>query len=1373
MERWHSMSRSLSLAILLFLFIGSHFSVVASHHAHHSHHQLHHRGREIENAQNSALKTVEEALEALRIANKLRVENSQFNKYEFSTAATDRPQSEAVPLLDYVDPAKNASFSKLSRRQIANQSVPADSGSRYGYKLSLEVIQAAKEVAESQPPASWEVDYAAIAAQIRAKYNQGNNDTNSMIQKLVRPNGLLEYTSFDQPNGLQQPFEDTLTKRATSSYWMATMEQNGASPYAPAGYKVWRNVMDYGAKGDGVTDDTEAINRAISDGGRCGAGCRSSTIFPAVLLGDPTNVPTILAASSFVGLGVITSDVYMGETEEWYLNTNNFLRSIRNFKIDITRTDRSAYVCAIHWQVAQGTSLENIEFYMLQNVEGNTQQGIYMENGSGGFLADLTFVGGNFGAYFGNQQFTTSHLVFVNCKTALQIHWDWAWTMQDVIVESCGTGLVVTGGAGGSLSTGQSLGSLVLVDAIIANTPNGIVTSLYAENSTSLLLQNVGFFNVQNAVTDTVLSKVLLAGGNEVRIDNWGFGRVTDSNGTSFFANAENIPVMNRTQSLLSSELAYVKPNFYTRRRPKYTNVGTSQIINLKTAGARGDGQTDDTSVLNSIFAAAANMSAIVFIPHGIYVITDTVKIPVGSRIIGQAWPQIMAKGSKFADPSATRAAVQVGLPGDSGVVEIQDLLFTVSGNTAGAILVQWNVHEAAKGSVGLWDSHFRVGGAQGSSLQAAQCPKNGGININCIAASALLHITAKSSVYMENVWMWVADHDLDSPEEVQIDIFSGRGVLIESQGPSWLYGTAAEHNVLYQYQLSNASNIVMGMIQTESPYFQSHPGAPLPIMTGNLPNDPTFTNCSAESATCAVSWAVRMVNSSTVYMLGAGLYSWFSRYSQDCLATENCQDKAFEVVQSYDLWIYNLVTKAIVEMVSPVNEAPTLAKDNKNGFMSSILAWLKGSQDTTGQKKFPGFTIYEPDDLPSGFSDECVAALTATVDCVDYVFSFYAPAYRGALGDDSLTEAVCDQGCGDSLAAWFNNVQKNCPGYKLFNGPVDRFGGNMWAGWNETCYKDPTTGHYCNANTQYELDIIESFTTVATVEDMPHDELCSYCYVTKLKMMQSSQYSYYNELFQHNLETVTSKCAISANTTIPPPLTIVEPEEEPLCLSDNIYYTKEGDTCTSIALDYSVSSAALYMGNQDLIRNCQRVAVGQKLCLPLSCEHTYVLQPNDTCRSIEQVNAKIMFDSSTRMITPLRQLNPWIDAYCTNLQDTAWAYGSVLCLSPQLGAFNISDPVVTSRNPYAQSTGYGDYLVDPPENTTVAAGTTRRCGRWHVAAENESCAGICMQDGITSSLFLAVNPSLNLTACDERLVPGVAYCTGPMGGWNYTVGSS
>lgn len=42
----------------------------------------------------------------------------------------------------------------------------------------------------------------------------------------------------------------------------------------------------------------------------------------------------------------------------------------------------------------------------------NAQQGIFMDNGSGGFMTDLTFNGGKYGAFFGNQQFTTRFVKF-------------------------------------------------------------------------------------------------------------------------------------------------------------------------------------------------------------------------------------------------------------------------------------------------------------------------------------------------------------------------------------------------------------------------------------------------------------------------------------------------------------------------------------------------------------------------------------------------------------------------------------------------------------------------------------------------------------------------------------------------------------------------------------------------------------------------------------------------------------------------------------------------------------------------------------------------------------------------------------------------
>ena len=123
--------------------------------------------------------------------------------------------------------------------------------------------------------------------------------------------------------------------------------------------------------------------------------------YNTLMFGDALNMPTIKAHPSFFGIGLLDSDVYYPGGASWYANQNNFYRQVRNFILDITAMGLGGGAC-IHWQVAQATSLQNIVMNMRQDGgTNNKQQGVFMDNGSGGFMRDLVFNGGGIGFFLG------------------------------------------------------------------------------------------------------------------------------------------------------------------------------------------------------------------------------------------------------------------------------------------------------------------------------------------------------------------------------------------------------------------------------------------------------------------------------------------------------------------------------------------------------------------------------------------------------------------------------------------------------------------------------------------------------------------------------------------------------------------------------------------------------------------------------------------------------------------------------------------------------------------------------------------------------------------------------------------------------------
>lgn len=327
------------------------------------------------------------------------------------------------------------------------------------------------------------------------------------------------------------------------------------------------------------------------------------------------------------------------------------------------------------------------------------------------------FYGGIYGAEWGNQQFTTRNLTFNNAVTAIKQIWDWGWTYKSITINNCSIGLDMT--SIDSTTGLLNVGSVTFIDSSINDTPIGIASAHTSDTQPptagSLIIENVSFNNVDTLVLlpdDTVASSTPTSGTTTVA--DFGAGHtyvLTSPTATIGPINFEaDIPSFNRPSSLLQGDGKY-----YERSKPQYAAEPMEMFYSVRNAGAKGDGITDDTAALQHVINLAAFLHKIVFFDFGVYKVTRTLRIPPGSKIVGEAYAVIISSGTFFADMSRPQPVVQLGRPGDKGSIEWSDMVISTQGSQPGAILVEINIESPPGLPSGLWDVHTRIGKGSGA----------------------------------------------------------------------------------------------------------------------------------------------------------------------------------------------------------------------------------------------------------------------------------------------------------------------------------------------------------------------------------------------------------------------------------------------------------------------------------------------------------------------------------------------------------------------------------------------------------------------------------------------------------------------------------
>lgn len=576
---------------------------------------------------------------------------------------------------------------------------------------------------------------------------------------------------------------------------------------------VYLTEADFGARGDGVADDTAAIQRAIDRVEETtkqgivmipqGRYRLTSTlhVWPGIrLVGYGASRPVLLLADATPGFGDAADERYMvffpgrrprDGSAPPDANPGTFYSAMSN--VDLEIGDGNPGAVGVRGRYAQHSFLAHVEIRIGSGLAGVHDTGNVME--------DVRFVGGRYGLWTQRPspgwQLTLVDVSFEGQREAAIREREAGLTLVRPRFRDVPTAVSIEEGHSDELWVKDGWLEGVSGPAFIVSNERNPRTEINMEN---VVCRDVAVFAAFRESGRTLSAPA--AGPYRVRTFSYGL----------HYADVGAAPV---TKDVFETEVLASLPSPVPSDLTALPDPDT--WVNVKALGAAGDGETDDTAVLRQAIAAHRTL----YLPSGHYVVSDTIALRPDTVLVGL-------------HPAATALVLKDGTPAYQGVGSPKALLEAPRGGRNVVLGIGLYTNGANPRAVAaLWKA------GPDSLMNDVRFLGGHGTNRLDGTRERPYNDTHSADPDRSRRWdsqypsLWVTDggggtfFDIWTPST-----FAQAGLLVsDTDTPGRVYQMSSEHHVRHEVQLHRVSGWDLYALQTEEERGESGVALPLEIV--------------------------------------------------------------------------------------------------------------------------------------------------------------------------------------------------------------------------------------------------------------------------------------------------------------------------------------------------------------------------------------------------------------------------------------------------------------------------------------------------------------------------------------------------------------